>query len=266
MATSRHWMGILAAGLLAAACQGQIDGSTETEEQARIVEHLRAQGIHPDDVEFRGEDVVIEGDFILTRARILAGLAGRAASQADADDEALVLKGYRYRGLRPSVSPIGVRIPANVPLLVRHAVQSAARTWSDITGCIKIHDFATGGIDLPFVYFAYGTVQGQAQPPDSNGLPQGMGINRNWVESENPSIEKLTHVAMHEMGHALGFTHPREGSHIHTTNTYKKVCGVNGQRPAYPTVMDYCNDEGHPTADDRKSLQLVYGMPGRCKN
>jgi hypothetical protein len=275
---------MLVAALAAGGCIGEL--GSEPAEESSLRAYLAGQGYDPRHVRFEGERVFVEQDAFVERSDLLAEMA---VATDRTTPETLVEKGYWRGGEVPYAKRIGLTFDDNVPEWLRNAVAAAGVEWSQSSSCVKISKYFTEpGTHfvrvtyrlLPNGYSAQAQTGSGACPPDVTPqqvracavagrlLEISSGV---WPGTPDRTPERYRTyddalaMAVHEVGHILGFKHPfvTEGNKVHITGTgwVNPACDGNGEgcKVSYQTVMDYNeNRERHLTADDRKSLQRIY--------
>lgn len=92
--------------------------------------------------------------------------------------------------------------------------------------------------------------------PTSSGDPaNGFALNTYWIDNFRPSIEELTGVMAHEIGHTIGFRH--------TDYATRESCGSINPEGAGTVGAVYI--PGSPTGSDASSLMQACG-PARVLN
>jgi hypothetical protein len=185
--------------------------------------------------------IVAESDMLLDPETLL-GVA-RESAAAVSDGPGFRPQGYYTRG---SVSPEGVYsvIPpransirlsfeAAVPDAWRTAIRAAVGQWNP-NACIDIREDA--GNDKLLVKVDSTLPPGVLAVAFLPYTKQGVVVpGRELRVVPNPSsgAASLKHVAMHELGHVLGFHHPGSGNHIPGTSVDTDATDA----ASYPTVL-----------------------------
>jgi hypothetical protein len=264
---------------LTAGCLGpELDPSPEpASEQDRLTDLLVSRGFAASQIAFQGQEVLVDGDIAFDRQDLLDQLGA-----GDGDVETLAQAAYWFRPGDGNGADTQDSVPraTNVRLVfldeveghVRTAVREAAGLWMEAggeDGCIDIDERNTGrslfvSVQPLFARDPYTgenvRVSGRARLPMFQGGAWQVG-NVLWIDPDTAAIggpadqEWLSHVAVHEMGHVLGFPHPQDvGPAHHIAGTRSR-----GLRSRYATVMDYDGEETGLTLDDVRGVQQVYG-------
>lgn len=259
--------------LLAFACTGNTDaqggtgGGTEEDDLRGAVERsLMAQGIPFDTLsidESVGE-VTIDGDMVVDLAGLLGGEGGASDLAAGSRLQgyyAGVLtdsKGQPIIGSHTTASPIRIGFAPGVSAAWQTAFAEAIAQWNP-NPCIE---FSIGGnTNLEVRNEAFGgacTYADATLPTKITKQPIRPGtrirLNTNY-SCGRPNIEALSpqlkrQVAMHELGHIIGFMHRGAGVHINGTlsGSYSTVMEANFSEPGL----------GALTADDIDARDTVF--------
>lgn len=259
-ALRKKWMllAACAAGLWGCAASSEdVEGSGEdgdaTGASDRVVlERLEELGFDSAHAVIRGNAITVDGDILLYRDRLLAGEYGQALSIGD---EGRHDKGYRATGSGAKVNTThdgNIKLLGNAAFLANPdavtAAVVAAMQWS-LDNSIHISGSNTGpGITLRFVSTlpCQSTSQtGACAEFPSNGRP-GANI---YILSSPKSVlpncsswnqQLLLYIIGHEMGHALGFTHPAESgsAHISGSGSCPPGWGLCPLLAPYDTLMN----------------------------
>jgi hypothetical protein len=233
-------------------CIGEIEDSTTADDEA-VLDHIEALGHSRDSAAIRDEHVIVDGDMRFKRDALLRG---EYEQLVEVDEEhALVDKGYRYPGIIAAKNRGNVRLifangtyaPTKV---IRDAFIAAAKSWSSVPGSsIRISPDNTGPAivvrTVPAARFEkYSGCVGTDACADAplNGRPGYEIFIR--AESVHEGCEKwggsnLINVTRHELGHALGFAHPKEKGSKHIDKTAGCASSVSKClfEPGYSTIM-----------------------------
>jgi hypothetical protein len=236
------------AALSISACAVEVSsGATDDD----VLDHVEAIGFDRDSAEIVGNVVRVDGDMVLYRDALLAG----AYETSDAP-EGVVEKGYRYStlvssGRRGNVKlafATGGRAPSS---RIRNAFISAADAWSEIPGStVRIDASNTGPAITVHMINALDWPEGSrcsARSVACAEVPMAGRPGANvWIMScdtfancRDWSTSSLSQTARHELGHAMGFAHPKEVASVRVSGTRActgsvSTCAVN---PGYSTVM-----------------------------
>lgn len=281
---------LLAAGCLAPELEGEAPTdvpptTSRAEEDARLTRLLAGRGFPADQVVFSDDEVIIDGDTVLDRQTLLAELS---AGEVQDGVETVNQAAYWFRpnagqgpppGWVPSAGEVRLSFTRSVNAAVRAAVTRAATLWGMAAGpegCVAVNELNPGRVLTVTVQPLEGrdpttgetfAVAGRARLPMFQNGQWEVG-NMMWIDPDTANAVTLSdrrwleHVAVHEMGHILGFAHPQEVGRAH------HIPGTR-QRPtrgAYPTVMDYDGEERDLSPDDVNAARRVYGpdMAGVC--
>lgn len=235
-------------------------------ENLKIQDYLARRGIDLADVVLGDEKIRVEGDILMLRGSLLYQI-----EQEDADASEFQEKAYWFSGISsktgepvsvPKVAGLGFSFASNVPTRWRDAFRAAAAEWNK-TACIRFSESSSGLISV--VVGAAG-IAANGKPFDASAefprtdrgtitVGRRVTIDTGSTTWTNPAIMKA--LMMHEIGHLLGFHHPRSGVHLPGTAASTTGCG-SPCVASYPTVMDYLMTESTLTADDLKAANLIY--------
>ena len=249
LAKQARWLVAVLLGLSGCAAETAEDIGDD-----RVLDHIEALGFDRSEAEVRPNRVIVQGDILFDRKGLLRGEYERWEPAPDGE---LIDKGYRYPGGQVSIKNRG-----NIRLLfakgkfaptpeIRSAFMAAARTWSEIpNSAIRISPDNTGpAIVVRTVPEASWDEYSPCPDTDActfaprDGRPgydlfiRAKSLDRGCA-AWSPS--GLAYTARHELGHAIGFAHPREDGSKHVAGTGK--CGEASedacvQDPGYATVM-----------------------------
>jgi hypothetical protein len=246
-----------------------------------VLDHVEALGLAREDAVISGDHVVVEGDMRFDRSALFRGEYERLAPLRG--DGELIEKGYHYPSLIAAKHQGNIRLrfaegAYAPPKEVRDAFVVAAKSWSSVPGsAIRISPDNTGpAVVVRFVpaedfddYSGCADTDACAEVP-LNGRP---GYNL-FVRSEStvPGCPDWTgsnaaNMARHELGHSLGFAHPKAPKSDHAVGTQRCPYDDPRQcyRPGYSTVMGALKKEpgciispARLTKDDYKTCAAAY--------
>lgn len=233
-------------------CIGELEDPTTADDEA-VLDHVEAIGHSRDSAVVHGEHVIVDGDMRFKRDALLRGEYEHVFEVGNLDE--LVDKGYRYPGIIAAKNRGNIRLlfatGAYTPTkAIRDAFIAAAKSWSSIPGSsIRISPDNTGPAIVvrmvPAARFEkYSGCVGTDACADAplNGRPGYEVFIR--AESIHEGCEKwgssnLINVTRHELGHALGFAHPKEKGSTHVAKTASCAASVSKCvfEPGYSTIM-----------------------------
>jgi hypothetical protein len=224
-------------------------GAFSAADRAELTQDATALGYARDSVEFVGDHLVLDHDLVVDpfTLRTLAQDAAQASQ-----DSSFVQKGYYDSDVTRGASRMdpsgGFRVPRATSIALEFdssvssewhdAILQAANQWN--TTCIHMQEGS--GTDTIYVYVD------PTLPADELGLgrfvisesasrvaPTGLVVPGTWfaLTSSSLSAEQMLHVALHEIGHTLGFVHPQTGSLV----PYTQQDTDNTGEVSYHTVM-----------------------------
>lgn len=264
----RAWA-IVVCGALACACGSEAEAPSEEvvetgdsrTEQASIENYLATQGFELARVRFDGDEIRVDDDMVFDRRSILA--LAQTNAEADAAEE-LAEKGYWHAGspVAPG-SAFCFTFAASVSSSWRDAFRYGAAQWNASGAqCLRLAECeaaGNGGLITISV--------GDAGTSATGGQAGARATFPTWLRNIGPRVGNSIvidtsvqgtadtsfqrNTAMHELGHTLGFTHPRNGTFIAGSSSSTTGCGPGGCTASYPTVMDYNYVETTTSSDDR---------------
>lgn len=227
-------------------------GTLSDAEAQRLIEEARSIGFESD-IEFVGDMFIVDGDMEVDGATLHAMAVDAAVLHGNTD---LLDKGYFVNGavIQPSRAQPrqGIRAPkadairlsfdSTVSAAWKTAVLQAAARWNST--CINMQDgVGTETINV-FVDPTLGVdTLGRAQlsrvvtvlgSRGAAGSVTAVPGSRLRLTSAPISAADMFHVALHELGHNLGFTHPDEGGSVVRGTNQDTTSGDN---VSYSTIM-----------------------------
>jgi hypothetical protein len=234
------------------ACIAEVEQPAGADDEA-VRDHVEALGFARESAAIDGDVVLVDDDLVLDRRWLLEG----AYEEPVRAQGGLIEKGYRYSNLISAENQGNVKLAfatgAQEPTKVlREGFIAAAKAWSSIPGsslrvstrntgpAITVHMVPGGRWKAP--HTPCPRVDACANPP-AKGRP-GLNI---YIRSGSMSGDcvgwsgsNLISVTRHELGHALGFAHPKESASKHVKGT--KSCPLADEDACaddlnYTTIM-----------------------------
>jgi len=239
--------------LVLSACIAEVERPEHADDEA-VLDHVEALGFPRESAELNGDTVLVDGDIVLDRTLLLEGAYEHPVSSSA---DGLIDKGYRYPAL------IAPEHQANIKLAfatgrqapskaVRDGFIAAAKAWSSIPGSALRISTTNTGPTVTVRMIAAERWKHPATPcphvdacanislkgrPGTNLYIRGssmLGDCTGWSGSNLISITR------HELGHTLGFAHPKEhdAKHVKGTKTCPRANELEcSEDPMYPTIM-----------------------------
>jgi predicted Zn-dependent protease len=235
-------------------------GAQRDSEELEVASYLEFLGVTEYEFDREENEVIVERDIAVAFADLL-----EQARTADRSDT-LVEKGYWYKGpdarggyTGAVTYPIQLVFDSNVPTAWKTAFNNAKAEW-DANACITYVTNATYKTTVKFVALPASDnavyARGNFPTPVAGGNSAGatIKINSAYNCTTSCSINNLgsslkEQVALHEMGHTLGFAHPEDGHFI--SGTSANASTVMSANFGAPGIADL-------TADDRASRDRAY--------
>lgn len=259
MKTLARIIAILVGAHVISACGGSADeptGSPLTSEERLIGDYLSAtRQITREQIEIRNDRVFVDSDAFFDKQALLdeIALVGFDAGPGQS------LQGYFYNSnLKTNMSPRAEKVfysfSAAVPETWRASFRAAAAAWgaASASDCVGFQE-GTGSAGQSQIKIGVGEAGTAANGgpaaavasfPISFSIPHvisqriltGSSITIDTGSVGLASESARLGVAVHELGHTLGFTHPWDGTLIagSTKNGNSSCCSAT-----YTTVMDY---------------------------
>jgi len=260
-------------------CATEVERPEDADDEA-VLDHVEALGYGRASAEIDDEVVLVEGDIIFDRTLLLEGAYERTES-VDGD---LIEKGYRYPTVISTANQAKVKLafatgkeaPSKA---IRDGFIAAAKAWSAIPGsALRVSTSNTGPaitIRMVKVWKKPNTPCPDADACANAPAKGRSGINL-YIRSGSHegdcvgwSGSNLASVTRHEMGHALGFAHPKESGSKHVSGT--KSCSRATEQACadddnlYPTIMGPADIQAgcsvspsRITQDDYATAKIVY--------
>ena len=229
-------------------------------ENALIGAQLEARGYDTSTLQFQGDTVIVEDDIVMSRAVLL--------HEAEAEATGVVEKGYFLGTNTFSGKSINLSFGAGVSAAWQTALNAARSQWNSKTpkfsqpgpGSAATISVVTG--NLGATTFAQGTFPSgrtiTINTSYNSAACKVAGSTDNTIEGLPANVKAK--VAMHEMGHVLGFAHPPPNTtnnpRVHIDGTAVSDGFID---PSYATIMAVqCGTSTTLFADDVLSAQKKY--------
>lgn len=194
-----------------------------------IIAHLvEKRGFKESAIVVEEDLFVVEGDICFERKQVEEEI--KALSQKKMKKE-VAQRHRRSRYLVTQVTNIPVFFESNVPSSWKVAIREAMSEWNNLQGDISFHEVGNclNGecITVSFVYYASPNSPARAWTPNYYGYPGSkLQINSGYY---NISSQKKKQIAVHELGHTIGFKHTDtfDGQPIYTACTSDPVSVMN---------------------------------------
>jgi hypothetical protein len=250
--------------------------SSDAAENALIQSHLEGRGYDTSTLQFEGEKVIVEHDMVMSRALLLA--------QAEAAATGLVEKGYFKGTTRFSGKRIALSFASNVSAAWRTALTTARNDWNNNTPMFARDPGSAATISVVMGTDFEDTVARGDFPPDRT-----ITLNADYSGDCGANIEAVPaatkrNIALHEMGHVLGFEHPPPAagtlSRVHITGT-ATTAGTSVMRSGcftttlsaddilsagkkYPSCIATCEHNCTFNVDPGQIGLCMSACPGQC--
>jgi hypothetical protein len=233
-------------GATVVGCSGEgasVEGVSETEsndaaEIALIESHLDGRGYDTSTLQFQGDTVMVEDDIEMSRAALLD------AAEAEANGD--VEKGYFNSAILFSGKRIQLSFGAGVSATWQTAMTAARNEWNSKTPMFSRDPggAATISIVVQAMKDAAGNNNTTTFATGSFPSARTITLNSNFSSGCGGSLEAIaanvkTKIAMHEMGHVLGFDHPppNPASRAGRVLIAGTTANTGLLEPSYATVM-----------------------------
>jgi hypothetical protein len=207
-------------------------GSNDAAENALIEAHLEGRGYDTSTVRFEGDAVVVEGDMVMSRDLLL--------EQAEAEATGVVEKGYFLGTTLFSGKRIQLSFANNVSTAWRNALNAARNEWNNKTPRFSRDPGSAATINVVLGSLASNLFAQGTFPPSRT-----ITLNSSFTDAscggslENIPTNVKAKIAMHEIGHVLGFDHPPPNTASGSTRVH--IAGTTANtgllEPSYATVM-----------------------------
>lgn len=187
---------------------GSSPGTEEADPSGRaentlIESHLRALGYDTSELQFRDDAVIVEGDMAMSRALLL--------DEAQAEASGLVEKGYFKGTTLFAGKRIALSFASNVSSAWQTAFIAARNVWNNSTPMFARDPGNAATISVVMGTNLRDTLATGSFPPN-----RIITLNADFSASCGTTIENIPanskqSLAVHEIGHVLGFDHPPPG-------------------------------------------------------
>lgn len=183
----------------------------------------------------------------------------RVALREEAQTSTVVDKGYVRRGVRLAGDYIALNLRGALGSEWRKAVLVAADQWNDAAPAFRERAGNPGIIDVERADLGTGTASTMArasQPPESKITLNTRYSGRCGASIDEVSLQTKVYIALHEMGHVLGFEHQPPARQNPDAQAIRGTSTGSG----YATVMASggCPTRTTLSEDDRLSARFVY--------
>jgi len=227
-------------------------------ENALIESHLQAQGYDTSTLHFDGDTVIVEDDIAMSRSALLA--------RAEAETTGLVDKGYFHTTGVFAGKRIQLSFGSGVSDAWKNALTAAQGEWNGKTPMFIREPGAAATINVVVERLTRnnrpdtGTIAIGFIPPQRT-IKLNLNYDSNTCGGSLEAVPNKKYVAMHEMGHVLGFAHPPPNptneARTHIAGTLTST--TSGTTPSYATVMAQgCPPINTLMPDDIKSAGVKY--------
>jgi hypothetical protein len=256
-------------------CSAEVGEPQVASHEDKIARYLELRGFDINQLAFHEQGVTVEGDIFFSKEILAQAIAEAEAQAVDFSHSAEeIRKGYWYR---TTATPLPVQtfslcLDNNLSGQPLTSFRRAAKIWSQATfdgaklAFNIIDGDCSGFASNEIITVSFGTppsgitAWAEASWPVTSGGVTGPGPTITVNNSTAPgaatfSLENATQqlkIAIHEIGHCLGFAHPGTGNHVSGTAN-------NSTTPSYLTVMRQGPTEiDHLEEDDLLTASKFY--------